>query len=194
MPVSHAPRFTRESVLALWLCLAAPALEARTAEAPREYQVKAAFLYNFAKYVQWPPDGAAARTRTFAITILGEDPFGSSLDATLEGKTVGNVKIVLRRAAHAGELETSQIVFISDSERAQIPDILRRLEGQATLTVADTDHFAERGGIIRFRVDGDRVALDINPVAAERARLKISSELLKLARIVGPAPPGGRGR
>jgi hypothetical protein len=181
-------------LVALILCLAAAARGAGGAEPPREYQVKAAFLYNFAKYVQWPPDAPAAGTRTFAITIVGQDPFGPSLEETLQGKTIGGQKIVIRRAATAAEMEASHIVFISGSEKGQMPDILRRLEGAATLTVAETDHFAERGGIIRFRMDGDRVRLDINPTAAERARLKISSELLKLARIVGPAPSGGRGR
>jgi hypothetical protein len=153
-----------------------------------EYQVKAAFLYNFARYVQWPADVAAAR-RKFVITILGRDPFGPSLDETLQGKAIDNLRVVVRRAATPGELEPSQIVFISDSERTQVPEILKRLEGTATLTVAETDRFAERGGVIRFRMDGQRVRLDINPIAAERARLKVSSELLKLARIV--APSGG---
>jgi len=155
-----------------------------------EYQVKAAFLYNFAKYVQWPADVPAARTRTFVITILGRDPFGASLDQTLQGKAVDSLRVVVRRAATPGDLEASQIVFISDSERAQVPEILERLEGTATLTVAEMDQFAERGGVIRFRMDGDRVRLDINPAAAARARLKISSELLKVARIVGPAAEG----
>ena len=155
-----------------------------------EYQVKAAFLYNFAKYVQWPADVPAARTRTFVITVLGRDPFGTSLDQTLDGKAIDSLRVVIRRAATPGDLEASQIVFISDSERAQVPAILKRLEGTATLTVAEMDHFAERGGVIRFRMDGERVRLEINPRAAERARLKLSSELLKLARIVGPSAGG----
>jgi hypothetical protein len=155
--------------------------------APTEYHVKAAFLYNFAKFVQWPAD---VPTRAFVITILGRDPFGASLDETLQGKAIGTLKVVVRRAGTPEELGASQIVFISESERAQVPGILKRLEGTPTLTVAEIDHFAERGGVIRFRMDGDRVRLDINPSAAERARLKISSELLKLARIVGPASGG----
>jgi hypothetical protein len=92
---------------------------------------------------------------------------------------------VLRRAGRPEELRASQIVFISASEHGQLPEILKRLEGAPTLTVAEMDDFAERGGVIRFRMEGDRVRLDINPSAAARARLRISSELLKLARIVG---------
>ena len=155
-----------------------------------EYQVKAAFLYNFAKYVQWPADAPTARTGTFVITILGNDPFGPSLEEMLGGKQIERLKVVVRRAGTPEELGTSQIVFISESERGQVPQILKRLDGTPTLTVAEMDRFAERGGVIRLRMDGERVRLDINPGAATRARLKISSELLKLARIVGPAAEG----
>jgi len=155
-----------------------------------EYHVKAAFLYNFAKYVQWPADAPTARAGTFVITILGNDPFGPSLDEILKGKMIDRLKVVVRRAGGPEDLGASHIVFISDSQRGQLPEILKRLEGTPTLTVAEMDHFAERGGVIRFRMDGDRVRLDINPGAAARARLKISSELLKLARIVGPAAEG----
>jgi hypothetical protein len=155
-----------------------------------EYHVKAAFLYNFARYVQWPADASTARTGTFVITILGNDPFGPSLDETLQGKVIGRLKVVVRRAGKPEELEASQIVFITNSERGQLPEILKRLEGTPTLTVGEMDHFAERGGVIRFRMDGDRVRLEINPSAAARAQLKISAELLKLARIVGPAAEG----
>jgi hypothetical protein len=169
-----------------WLLLASSLLHAETDQrAAREYEVKAAFLYNFAKYVRWPADAPAARTGTFVITVLGRDPFGASLDETLNGKAIDSLKVVLRRADTPEELRASQIVFISDSQRGQLSEILKRLEGTSTLTVADMEHFAERGGVIGFRMDGDRVRLDINPSAAERARLKISSELLKLARIVG---------
>jgi uncharacterized protein DUF4154 len=173
------------------LLLAGSLLGAEADErAAGEYQVKAAFLYNFAKYVQWPADAPVAQTGTFVITILGHDPFGPSLDETLKGKVIDGLKVVVRRAGSPEDLGASQIVFISDSERGQLPHILKRLEGTATLTVAEMDQFAERGGVIRFRMDGDRVRLDINPGAAARARLKISSELLKLARIVRPAVEG----
>jgi hypothetical protein len=172
------------------LLLAGSLLAAEADQRAGEYQVKAAFLYNFAKYVQWPADAPAVQTGTFVITVLGNDPFGPSLDETLRGKTIDRLKVVVRRAGNPEEVGASQIVFISESQRGQLPAILKRLEGTPTLTVAEMDHFAERGGVIRFRMDGDRVRLDINPAAAARARLKISSELLKLARIVGPAAEG----
>jgi hypothetical protein len=181
----HVPR------AAALLLLAGPLLGADAeTRAVGEYHLKAAFLYNFAKYVQWPADASTARTGAFVITILGNDPFGPSLDEILQGKVIDHLKVVVRRAGKPEEMEASQIVFISDSQRGQLPEILKRLQGTPTLTVAEMDHFAEHGGVIRFRMDGDRVRLEINPGAAARARLKLSSELLKLARIVRPAAEG----
>lgn len=168
---------------ALWAALLVAAPPALPQEAPAEYAVKAAFLYHFARYVNWPapPGGEDA---PFVISILGEDPFAAVIDDTLRGKTVDSRRILLRRVSRAEEVGTSQILFISSSEQAALPQILKRLEGSPTLTVGEMERFAESGGAIRFRTDNRRVRLEINPGAAEHAGLRISSELLKLARIV----------
>ena len=159
--------------------------------APSEYHVKAALLYNFAKYVRWP-EGAAegGEGGRFVIAILGQDPFGVAIDSVLEGKTIDGLQVVVRRIKASEELTPSQILFISDSERGRLPEILGRLDAAATLTVGEMDHFAEAGGVIRFLMDDRRVHLEINVAAAARARLKLSSELLKLARIVGQRAGG----
>ena len=170
-------------LFALLLCLPARAGEASTA--PSEYEVKAAYLYHFAKFVEWPPQAGQAAPDIFVITILGEDPFGGVLDDMLDGKVVDGRRVVVHRTHRADEVRDSRILFISDSEQPHLPAILKRLEGAATLTVGEMDRFAERGGVIRFRTERSRVRLEINLAVAERARLKISSELLKLARIVG---------
>ncbi len=149
-----------------------------------EYQVKAAFLYSFAKFVEWPSDAAGRDRDTFVICILGEDPFDGTLDQLLRGKTAEGKKIAVRRVARTEDVGHSEILFISDSEKERLPRILKGLEGAATLTVGEMDHFAERGGVVRFRMERNRVRLEINVANAEQARLKISSELLKLARIV----------
>lgn len=167
----------------LLLPAAAAAADAGPAP-PAEYEVKAAFLYNFARFVEWPA-GAGAMEDSFVITILGEDPFGGVLDDMLDGKVVDGRRVVVHRTHRADEVRDSRILFISDSEQPHLPAILKRLEGAATLTVGEMDRFAERGGVIRFRTERSRVRLEINLAVAERARLKISSELLKLARIVG---------
>lgn len=155
---------------------------------PAEYEIKAAFLYNFAKFIEWPPQTGQGEPDAFVITILGQDPFDGVIDDMLQGKTVNSRRVVVRRASRADDVRSSQILFISDSERAQLADILKRFANTATLTVGESDRFAERGGIICFRMEKDRIRLDINLAVAERARLRISSELLKLARIVGQGP------
>ena len=175
----------------LLLLLGAAFTAASGAElAPGEYEVKAAFLYNFAKFVEWPPEGWPAWKEGFVITILGDDPFGATIDDTLQGKTVDNRRVMVRRARRPEDVGSTQILFISDSEGEELSRVLKRLEGAAILTVGQMDQFAERGGVIRFRMEKSRVRLEINPAAAERAKLKISSELLKLARIVGPGTGG----
>jgi hypothetical protein len=170
--------------LALVLGVTAAHVAGGDTSAPSAYAVKAAFLYNFAKFVQWPARTLESQPGSFVITVLGRDPFGGTLEETLHGKEVEQLKVVVRRARGAEDLGTSQIVFISYSQRTQLAEILKQLEGTPTLTVGEMDHFAERGGVIQFRMEGDRVRLSINPNAATRAHLKISAELLKLAHVV----------
>jgi uncharacterized protein DUF4154 len=149
-----------------------------------EYEVKAAFLYNFAKFIEWPTDPTAPGPDVFVISILGEDPFGTTLDDLLRGKMIGPRRVVVRRVPRGQDVGPSHIVFISDSESQRLPALLKHFEGVPVLTVSDADGFAEHGGVVRLRMERSRVRLDINLAAAERAHLKISSELLKLARIV----------
>jgi hypothetical protein len=159
-------------------------------KAAGEYEVKAAFLYNFARYVEWPPDRLPAAGEAFVVTVLGEDPFGDTLDAIVRDRTVHDRRLTVRRVARVEDVGDSQILFISRSEAEELPRILQRLETAPILTVGETAQFAERGGMIRFRREGERIGFDINLASSERAGLRISSQLLKLARIVGP---GGRG-
>lgn len=166
-------------------CLALAALRFAAAAGPGEYEVKAAFLYNFARFVEWPRDPQGGEE--FVVTVLGRDPFGTVLDDTLRGKTVGEQRIVIRRAERAEEVRGSRIVFICDSEKERLPAILKALEGAPVLTVGEMSEFAERGGVIRFKLEQGRIRLEINVAAAERSKLKISSQLLKLARIVSGA-------
>ena len=155
-----------------------------------EYDVKAAFLYNFAKFIEWPADAEQADPNAFVITILGKDPFGASLDEILRDRMVGRRTFVVRRTSRVEDCGPSQIVFISDSEAQHLAILLKRLHGTGVLTVGDSDRFAERGGVVGLRTEKDRIRLDINLELAERARLKISSELLKLARIVSAGAAG----
>ena len=149
---------------------------------PTEYEVKAAFLYNFARFVEWPQ---SKDQLTFAV--LGRDPFGSVLDDTVSGKTVLGRRIEVRRASRVEEARDAQIVFVCASERSTTPIILKALERPGLLTVGEVDGFAQSGGAINFTMQGRKVRFEINPTTAEQARLKMSSQLLKLATLVaGP--------
>lgn len=171
-------------VLALLLLTCATARPPSAGAAgPSEYEVKAAFLYNFARFVEWPLDVPGA-DGTFVVTVLGRDPFRSALDDTLRGKTIDGKRVVVRRVSHSEDVGHSHIVFISDSETDRLPAILKSLDAAPVLTVGDMSQFAERGGVIGFKVDQERIRLEINVAAAQRSRLRISSQLLKLARIV----------
>jgi hypothetical protein len=173
--------------LLLALLLAAPALAA--APAASEYDVKAAFLYNFTKFVDWPSE-AFSDPSSLRICVLGEDPFGKSLQAVTD-EQVGGHKLIVTRTESLARPAGCQVLFISRSEREKLPQILAALKDAPVLTVADTNGFADRGVIINFVLEGSKVRFEINTDAADRAKIKISSKLLQLAkRIV--TNPGAR--
>ena len=169
------------AMVAIAITLAAP--YDAVAAPPTEYEVKAAFLVKFADYVDWPADRAQAEG-PMVIAILGTDPFGPVLDDMLAKKEVRGRKVVARRIRSIDAMDEVSILFISSSENPELPRILRTLDGRPVLTVGDMDRFASRGGIVGFRVQGNTVRFDINLGEAEKAGLKLSSQLLKLARIV----------
>ena len=179
---------TRRFAAALVVSLLAGLGPAGGAERPKEHEVKAAFLYNFAKFVKWPADGGPGKT--FVVAVLGEDPFGAVLDRTFAGKTLAERPVEVRRLAVADESADVQLLFVSASERARLPQVLKALEGRSVLTVGELDRFDEKGGMIAFRVRDDVVRFDVNLAELERARLKMSSQLLRLAQRV-LAPEGG---
>jgi len=155
------------------------------AAAPTEYQVKAVFLFNFSQFVEWPAQALGAPDAPFSICILGEDRFGSELDATVRGESVQGHPFVVRRYHNPADVAACRILFIGDSQLTQLEKVVRSLEGSATLTVSDIDHSAERGAIIQFTSEHNRLRLRINVAAAKAAGLTISSKLLRPAEIVG---------
>ena len=161
------------------------------ANSPDEYQVKAAFLFNFAKFVDWPRGTYASPRAPFAICILGKDPFGGALDEVLAGKAMQNHPVSVLRLKDRWEGRRCQIIFVSSSETRNYPEIIEALRGSSVLTVGETGGFAALGGTIEFTIENDRVRFAINPEAARRAGLKCSSRLLALARIVHDASAGG---
>lgn len=155
-----------------------------------EYAVKAAYLFHFAKFVEWPGDAFAGAASPIVICVLGEDPFGDALEA-LDGKTVNGRPIVIRYAATLGTLTRCHLLFVSASERTILPKVLQATKDWSLLTVGDRNGFARDGGIINLVKTEDRVGFEINLEAARRARLKISSKLLALAKIVDPGRRDG---
>ena len=168
----------RRVPLLLVLLLALPA--AAVAQKAAEYDVKAAFLFNFTKFVDWPaeafPDPSSLR-----ICVLGEDPFGKSLQAVAD-EQVGGHKLIVTHTESIARPAGCQVLFISRSERERLPQILGAVKDSPVLTVADTDGAAERGAIINFVLEGSKVRFEINTDAADRAKIKISSKLLQLAK------------
>jgi YfiR/HmsC-like len=186
-------RFVLRIFIALMLLAPGRAfLRAQTnSERAGEYQVKAAFLYNFAKFVEWPPDALPNEHSPIVIGILGEDPFGRVLDQAVLGKNINGHELQIARAKSLEELKGCQIIFISSSERKRLLEILATLRGADVLTVGEAEGFAPSGGIIQLVLRDNRVRLMVNVEAAERARLKISSKLLALAEIVRDEPRRG---
>lgn len=154
------------------------------AEPAVEYELKAALLYKVAKFVRWPMSAFADDDSPLVFCVLGDDPFGSSFDA-IAGRDTGGRSIVLQRHERADQASDCHLVFISASESDRLSGILRILEYRAVLTVGDTDDFAMRGGAINLVVQENRIAFEINAPATERAGLEVSSQLMRLARIIG---------
>jgi len=157
---------------------------------PSEYQVEAAYLYNFGRFVEWPAKGAT-RNGSFTICVLGEDPFGQALDATLAGETIGNQKVTARRISSAQMSADCQILFISSSEANRLNKIIEALDKIAVLTVSDIPQFSQRQGMIQFVLEENRIRFEVNLTATQRAGLTLSSELLKVATAVRKSPQPG---
>ena len=148
-----------------------------------EYAVKAAYLYNFAKFVEWPPGTFATTDAPLLICIAGDNPFGAAL-ATLSDKTVENHPVRLRHMPTAGSLAQCHIVFISRTEQGRFRAMLEKLDDLPILSVSDIADFTRAGGMIDLVEVEQRIRFNINLSAARRARLRLSSQLLKLATIV----------
>lgn len=175
-------------VAAMTLNLASSA-DAQTGDASdsSEYLIKAGFIYNFAKFVEWPPTSFPQSDAPIVIGILGTDPFGSVLDRIVADKKIGSRGFVVRRykwSKDLKDLRECQILFVSSSEKAHTDEILEFVKWLPILTIGETPGFAERGGVIRFTVEDNRVRFEVSVDAAHNANLNISSRLLTLAKII----------
>jgi hypothetical protein len=155
-----------------------------------EYHVKAAFLFHFAQLVEWPADSPNEGGSSLYLCTLGDDPFHGELESTVAGKQIGSRILRIRHVRTLQDTRGCNVLFISKSEGNRTASLLANLRNTPVLTVGDDDGFVGAGGIIRMFLEGNKVRFEINRQAAESARLRISSQLLLLARNVG----GGTGR
>ena len=181
--MSPAGRRTKHLTLTIVYILVAFFAPLCAAQTPRatEYEVKAAYLYNFGKFVNWPSNAAAGGADDFVICVLGQDPFGASLQRTVAGERVGGKRVTAKHISTKEDGSHCQIIFISASEQARLKQILTDLVPSNALTVSDMADFTVRGGMIQFVMRDNKVRFEVNLAAAERAGINLSSELLKVA-------------
>jgi hypothetical protein len=155
------------------------------ADAPTESQVQAVFLYNFSRFVEWPSQAFTAPSDPFVIGILGTDPFGARLDEAVRNEQINGHPLAVRRFHSVDEVGNCQILFVDRSESPHLGQILSALDHRSTLTVSQADGAAQRGVMIQFATENNRVRLRINVESARASGLTISSKLLRPAEIVG---------
>ena len=161
-------------------------LFASPSRAESEYDVKAAYLFKFTKFVEWPSAAFASAEAPFVIGIVGHDPFAGGLDRLIEGNTTGARRLEVRHvsASDGNALRGCQMIFVSTSEQRRLGSILTALQGRPVLVVGESEGFASAGGMLGFALRENRVGIEVNSNAARQARLKISSQLLNIAKIV----------
>lgn len=150
-----------------------------------EYQVKAAFLFNFTKFVEWPDGAFDAPQAPIVVGIIGDDPFGDDLERMIAGQKVQGRSLVIRRERWGDDLRRCHVLFVSASEQEHRSRILGSVQSAGVLTVSDMEGFAEAGGVIEFVLEQNRVRFVVNLDAATQDRLRVSAKLLALARVIG---------
>lgn len=170
------------ALFASWLsCTLAPCYAQTGTQ--HEYELKAGVLYHIIEYVEWPKDSLPDNQPAIQIGLLGQTPFPEALEV-LDGKTVQGRKLVVKRLTDLSAAGDCQVLFIGASEKPRLAAIMAEIKNRAVLTVGEAEGFAERGGVVNLVAGQNRIVMEINREAAGRARLSISSQLLKLARVV----------
>jgi hypothetical protein len=160
--------------------------QARAQDVSTEYKFKAVFLFHFTQFVDWPANTFSDPQAPLVIGILGDNPFGNFLEATVQGENVNGHRLVVQHYSSPADIKDCQVLFISNSEKPLLGRTLAGVKGKTVLTVSDIDNFAEEGGIIGFVNVQDKIHFQINTDAAHDANLALSSKLLRLADIVTP--------
>jgi hypothetical protein len=157
-------------------------------ETAPEYQVKAAFIVNFPKFVEWPPTRSLPPGAPLVLAVLGDDPFGPSLREAAAGKRAAGHPLEVRAVTSPREAAAAHVVFVSGSERGRLPALLKDLERAQVLTVGDSEGYGVAGVMVNLYLDDRRVRFEVNQQAVTRSGLKLSAQMLGVARLVGGAP------
>jgi len=174
--------YLRVAVILSLLCLGST-FHAADLPAVEEYQVKSVFLFNFAKFTQWPDSVFSDSQAPLYICIMGEDPFKQAIDITIENEIIRGHTVLIERLDKVENSKSCQILFISSSEKSNLANILNYLQEMPILTVSDIDSFVEQGGMIQFFKHGKKIRLLINPDIAKAAGLLVSANLLRIAKV-----------
>ena len=167
--------------IAIWAHFMAPSFS--LGATPLEYQIKAAFIYNFVKFVEWPARDSGQTKDPVVIGVLGDSPILEALQSIIIKKNQRG-KIKVKQVQEPEDLKKSHVLFISRSDKTQLQSTIDALNQSNVLTISEVKKFAEMGGMINFFLEKEKIRFEINPEAAEKAELKISSKILRLARIV----------
>ena len=154
-----------------------------TDEPSQEYKLKAAFICNFARFIEWPPGSFANDDAPFVIGVVGADPFNGALEQAVAGKKVGSRRVEIRHLGAVDKITSCQILVIPTTDDESESAILRKVGKDPVLSIGESDSFCALGGCIRFFTEDNKMRFEINVDATDQAQLKISSKLLKLARI-----------
>jgi YfiR/HmsC-like len=180
----RARAFATIVTIILGVLLRVGSVQAAETPALSERQVKALFLFNFAKYVDWPAGAFSNSSTPIVIDVIGEDGFSDEFRRVTGDRTVNDRKVVIKQIEATGDLNDCQILFIGSSEKAHLSEILEAVKNSAVLTVGETDRFLLQEGMINFTKKENKIHLEINLVPAHRANLKLSSKLLTVADVV----------
>lgn len=177
-------RFSATLILLLSLALMPSGSRAQDTQ-PSEYQVKAALIFAFVKYVEWPAASFTKAQSPLCIGVLGDNPFGPDLEQTVHGKILNSRPLVVKQCQTLEEARQCHVLFIGTSENKRLQEIFDGLRGAHVLTVGETENFIKSGGMINFFREGNKFRFEINDAAAKKAELKIDSKLLGLGKKPG---------
>jgi YfiR/HmsC-like len=184
-PTARGTASRRSLLLAACIVAAGWCAGAWPATPAAEYQVKAAYLFNFGQFVEWPQHAYDSPGAPFVIGVVGEDPFGKTLDTVVAGESLGGHPLVVKRFRNAQDISACNILFIGRSESGRLDETLKALKGRSVLTVTDIAGAELRGAIIVLVNENNRIRMRINVAAAKASNLVISSKLLRPAEVVG---------